>query len=186
MICRAASAAAERTAGPIDGVVDEPAEIDAYGPRAESPSDEVDAVERQAELLGRDLRHRGRGAGADVLHRGDHGRAPVGAEAHPGVRGRAAAAVPDLARQADAALPRPFAPRAHLVPPLPVRLGAPVALHQVLRGVRPVVGRSARSSAAAARADRCQLRGQLVEQALEPERALDEARARGTPSSAAC
>ena len=37
-ICRAASAAAERTAGPIDGIVDEPAEIDAYGPRAESPS----------------------------------------------------------------------------------------------------------------------------------------------------
>src|SRR5437764_3747720 len=38
MICRAASAAAARTAGPIDGVVDEPAEIDAYGPRAESPT----------------------------------------------------------------------------------------------------------------------------------------------------
>src|SRR5688500_1691165 len=37
MICRAASAAADRTAGPIDGTVDEPAEIDAYGPRAESP-----------------------------------------------------------------------------------------------------------------------------------------------------
>src|SRR5215510_8517437 len=34
----AASAAADRTAGPIDGVVDEPAEMDAYGPRAESPS----------------------------------------------------------------------------------------------------------------------------------------------------
>ena len=27
-----------RTAGPIDGNVEEPAEIDAYGPRAESPS----------------------------------------------------------------------------------------------------------------------------------------------------
>src|ERR687886_2604047 len=39
MICRLASAAAARTAGPIDGVVDEPAEIDAYGPRAESPSE---------------------------------------------------------------------------------------------------------------------------------------------------
>ena len=38
MICRAASAAAERTAGPIEGVVEDPAEIDAYGPRAESPS----------------------------------------------------------------------------------------------------------------------------------------------------
>ena len=30
--------AAERTAGPIDGIVDEPAESVAYGPRAESPS----------------------------------------------------------------------------------------------------------------------------------------------------
>ena len=38
MIWRAASAAAARTAGPIEGVVDEPAEIEAYGPRAESPS----------------------------------------------------------------------------------------------------------------------------------------------------
>ena len=40
-ICRRASAAAARTAGPIDGVVDEPAEIVAYGPRAESPSETV-------------------------------------------------------------------------------------------------------------------------------------------------
>ena len=40
-ICRRASAAAARTAGPIDGVVDEPAEIDANGPRAESPSETV-------------------------------------------------------------------------------------------------------------------------------------------------
>src|SRR3954449_4065901 len=38
MIWRPASAAAARTAGPIEGVVEEPAEIDAYGPRAESPS----------------------------------------------------------------------------------------------------------------------------------------------------
>ena len=37
-ICSRASAAAARTAGPIDGSVDEPAEMDAYGPRAESPS----------------------------------------------------------------------------------------------------------------------------------------------------
>ena len=41
MICRFASAAAARTAGPIDGIVDEPAEIAAYGPRAESPSETV-------------------------------------------------------------------------------------------------------------------------------------------------
>ena len=38
-ICRAASAAAARTAGPIDGVVEEPAETEAYVPRAESPSE---------------------------------------------------------------------------------------------------------------------------------------------------
>src|SRR6266540_1781694 len=38
MICRAASCAAARTAGPMLGTVEEPAEIDAYGPRAESPS----------------------------------------------------------------------------------------------------------------------------------------------------
>src|SRR4029078_8354144 len=35
---RAARRAADRTAAPIEGVVDDPAEIDAYGPRAESPS----------------------------------------------------------------------------------------------------------------------------------------------------
>src|SRR3954449_13240508 len=38
MIWRFASAAAARTAGPTDGVVDEPAESVAYGPRAVSPS----------------------------------------------------------------------------------------------------------------------------------------------------
>src|SRR5438876_8677832 len=38
MIWRFASAAAARTAGPTDGVVDEPAERVAYGPRALSPS----------------------------------------------------------------------------------------------------------------------------------------------------
>jgi hypothetical protein len=38
MICCFASAAAARTAGPTDGVVDDPAESVAYGPRALSPS----------------------------------------------------------------------------------------------------------------------------------------------------
>jgi len=38
-IWRFASAAAERVAGPIDGIVEEPAERVAYGPRAESPSE---------------------------------------------------------------------------------------------------------------------------------------------------
>ena len=37
-ICSRASAAAARTAGPTDGVVDEPALSVAYGPRSESPS----------------------------------------------------------------------------------------------------------------------------------------------------
>ena len=36
-----------------------------------------DAVDRQAELLGRDLRHRRPGAGADVLHRRQDGRRAV-------------------------------------------------------------------------------------------------------------
>ena len=41
MICRAASGAAARTAGPMRGIVEEPAEMAAYGPRAESPIDTV-------------------------------------------------------------------------------------------------------------------------------------------------
>src|SRR4029450_6222211 len=101
--------AAHQPAGPIDGVVDEPAEIDAYGPRAVSPMtkstrssgnpsssagiranavavpgrahDDIEAVERHPKLLARDLRHRGRGARADVLHSGDHRCAPVRAHA---------------------------------------------------------------------------------------------------------
>src|SRR5205823_9053062 len=97
-------------------------------------------AERNPELLCGDLRHRRPRAGADVRHRGRDGRPPVGAAADPGVRGRATPAVPDLARHADAVLPRPFRPRADLVPPLPVSLGAAVALEEVLRGVRPVVG----------------------------------------------
>ena len=67
---------------------------------------DLDAVDRQAELLGGDLLHRRLRAGADVLHRRHDLRAPVGAEPDPRVRGRAAAAVPDLRREADAALPR--------------------------------------------------------------------------------
>ena len=74
------------------------------------PERDPDVVERQPQLLGGDLRHRGPGAGADVLHRRDHRRAPVRADAHPGVGRRAAAAVPDLAREADAALPRALGP----------------------------------------------------------------------------
>ena len=42
--------------------------------------DEVDVLQREAQLLRRDLRHRGAGAGADVLHRRDHGGAGLGVD----------------------------------------------------------------------------------------------------------
>ena len=72
-------------------------------------------------------------------------------------------------------LPRPLAPRAHLVAPLPVLLGAAVALHQVLRRVRLVVGRVRVVEAPQLERVQVELRRELVEQALEPERPLDEA-----------
>src|SRR5439155_21071495 len=99
---------------------------------------DLDVVNRNTELLRGDLRHRGARPGADVLHRRDDRRAAVRADADPRVRGRSAAAVPDLAREADAVLPWTLAARADLVTPLPVLLRAAVTLHQVLRGVRPV------------------------------------------------
>ena len=80
----------------------------AYGPRAVSPSETRDPVERQAQLLGRDLRHGRPRARPDVLHRRDDRRPSVRADPHPGVRGWAAAAVPDLAREADTAAPGAF------------------------------------------------------------------------------
>ena len=80
-------------------------------------------------------------------------------------------------READAALPRSVAARAHLVAPLPVRLGAAVALEQVLRRERAAVGEVGVRVVAAPQLERVdvELRRELVEQALEPERALDEA-----------
>jgi hypothetical protein len=156
------------------GTVDEPAEIDAYGPRAEH---DLHPVERHAELLGRDLRHRGPRARADVLHRRDHRHAAVLVDAHEGVRRRAPTAEPDLAPHSDAPLPGALAARAHLMPPLPVRLREPVALHEVLGRERAAVrlGIEMVDAAQLQRID-VELRGELVEQALEPERPLDESR----------
>ena len=133
-------------------------------------------LERDAELLGSDLRHRRARAGADVLHRRDHRRAAVGAEPHPRVRGRAAAAVPDLARHPDPALPDGVRPGAHLVPPLPVRLRLAVALLEILGGERRAVVRARVVAAPQLERIDSELRGELVDQALEPERPLDEAR----------
>ena len=131
--------AAARTAGPIDGVVDEPAEIDAYGPRAESPSARSDAGRAAARApRPRSALIAVARAGADVLHRRDDRRAPVGAEPHPRVRGRPAAAVPDLATRGRRRASTVARSRARTSSRrCPVRLGAPVALHQVLRRVRP-------------------------------------------------
>jgi hypothetical protein len=115
----------------MDGIV-KAGEIDAYG-RARCRRRDLDAVERQPELFGRDLLHRRLRPGADVLHGRDDRCAPVGAEPDPRVRRRAAAAVPDLRGEADAVLPGRVAARTHLGAPRPVLLGALVALHQVLR-----------------------------------------------------
>ena len=176
-ICRRASAAAARTAGPIDGIVDEPAEIEANGPAGRVAQRDGDVLERDAELLGGDLRHRGPRAGADVLHRRDDRRVAVRADADPGVARRPAAAVPDLRRHPDAALHRVGRAGAHLVPALPVRLGAPVALEQVLADVRACRRPASWFGVVAApqleRVD-VELGRELVEQALEPERPLDE------------
>ena len=137
----------------------------------------LDVVERQAELLRRDHRHRRAGARADVLHRRDDVRAAVGAEAHPGVAGRAAAAVPDLARHPHAALPDLVRARAHLLSPRPVRLRAAIALHQALRREGSAVHRVGMRVVELPQLERVdpELRRELVEQALERPRPLDEA-----------
>ena len=175
-ICSRASAAAARTAGPIDGSVDEPAEMDAYGPRAESPrttSTRSSGSRSSSAAICAIAVLRAR---ADVLHRRDHGGAAVGADPHPGVRGRPAAAVPDLRRHPDAALPHGVRPRTHLVAPLPVRLGALVALLELLRRDRRPLVRHRVVAAAQLERIHVELCGELVDDALEPERPLDEAR----------
>ena len=145
-------------------------------------------LERDAELFGGDLRHRRLRPRADVLHRRDDGRVAVGADADPRVARRAAAAVPDLRRHPDAALDGVGRARAHLVAALPVRLGAAVALEQLLarctaaRRLRPGRRSCFRRSSSGSRSS---FEASSSSSALEPERPLDEARARGTPSSAA-
>ena len=155
----------------------------AGGDRRERPSGGVAELdphlrERHAELLRGDLRHRGARARADVLHRRDDGHARVGADAHPGIRRRPAAAVPDLAREPDAVLPRLVGAGAHLVAPLPVGLGPAVALEQALRGEGPPVEHVQVGVVPPPQLERVEpeLRAELVEQALEPERPLDEPR----------
>ena len=61
------------------------------------PRLDANAVERQAELLGRHLREHGRDARADVLRSRDDRREAIGAEADERVCRRPAAAPPDLA-----------------------------------------------------------------------------------------
>jgi hypothetical protein len=69
-----------------------------------------------------------------------------------------------------------------------VRLGAAIALHQVLRRRTAAVEEVGVRVVRAPQLERVELelRGELVEQALEPERALDEPRRAGRPRSAAC
>ena len=105
-ICRFASAAAARTAGPHRRRRRRAARERCVRPARRVAGRHGHVLERDPELLGRDLRERRLRAGADVLHRGDDGRAAVGADAHPRVARRAAAAVPDLRRHPDAALDR--------------------------------------------------------------------------------
>ena len=133
-------------------------------------------LERDAELLGGDLCHRGARAGADVLHRRDDLHAAVRAQADPGVRRWSATAVPDLRGETDAVLPRSLAARTHLVALRPVRLRAPVALFEILGGERTVVDPVGAGVVATAQLERVevQLRRQLVEEAFERECALDE------------
>ena len=187
MICRLASAAAARTAGPIDGVVDEPAEIAAYGPRAESPSVTVTCSSGMPS------------SSAAICAIAVFVPVPmsciavttvdaaVGADSGPRVAGRAAAAVPDLRRHPDAALDGVGRTRAHLVAALPVRLGAAVALHQLLRAERDArrPGPCRRSFCAAARAGRCRASRRARPGAPRGRTCPRRTRARGTPSSAA-
>ena len=88
----------------------------------------------------------------------------------------AAGAEPDLARHADAVPPRPLRARPHFLALRPVRLGARVALHQVLGGERPVLDYVTVGVVEAPHLERIhlQLGGELVQQALEAERPLDE------------
>ena len=140
---------------------------------------DLHVVDGQTELFRGDLRHGGRAAGADVLHRGDDRDSGVGAR--PGPRrttaGRRPRTRPGSPVRRRASRSRPSSARTCLAP-RPVRLGAPVALQKVLGRERPLVHRVVLRVVAAAELQRIEveLRGELVHQALEAERALHESR----------
>ena len=99
---------------------------------------DANAIEREAELLGRhDLCSRQR-AGTDVLDSGDHRCVPVGVEPHRRVRRRPAATPPDLRRAAHAALePVPLCRSQHFAVGPAGELRRPVvASKELLAGVR--------------------------------------------------
>ena len=139
----------------------------------------LDAVEREAELLGGDLRHRRPRAGADVLHRGDDVRAAVGADADPCVaraaRRRRTRSGWRARRRASRSRPSARAPRP--AAPSAARRGGstPSGSWPSTAGRRSC--RRARSSAGAARAGRCRAarRARRAGTRARP-RALDEAR----------
>ena len=135
--CRAVSAAAARTAGPIDGIVDEPAEIDAYGPRDVSP----------AEISTRSIGSPSSSAAICCIAVFEP--VPMSCIA---VTTCARPSAPSLIHAYEGGPPPPYQicdamptprfhvrslHRLHLVAALPVLLRALVALHQVLRRVRP-------------------------------------------------
>src|SRR4051812_40665740 len=139
MICRFASAAAARTAGPTDGVVDEPAESVAYGPRALSPRTTSTrssgtpsssaaicaiAVRVPVPMSCIAVTTVSRPSEVTRAHAYDGGPPPPY----------------QICDAIDAVLPRRVRARAHRVAAVPVLLRQVVALHQVLGGEgRPVV-----------------------------------------------
>ena len=143
--------------------------------------------ERDPELLGRDLGERRLHAGADVLSGSDHGRVAVRADADPGVARRPAAAPPDLRGEPDSALHRVGRAGAHLVAALPVRLGAAVALEQVLARVLAPLTRLGVGVVAAAQLERVELRAspRARRAGIRARTSPPRSRAPGTPSSAA-
>ena len=139
------------------------------------------AVERQAELLGGDLRERRRHAGADVLRARDDRDHAVVAHAHERVRRRAAAAPPDLTGGAQAALAAvgvlALAQRVALRPA--GQLGGAVdAGLEVLGRVRQAADLVDIDVVGAPQVERVERerRGELVERALVAERALHDPR----------
>ena len=139
------------------------------------------AVERQAELLGGDHRERRRHARADVLRaRHDRDEAVV-AHAHERVRGRAAAAPPDLAggaEAADAAVGVLAIAQRVAVGPSRQLGGAVDAGREILRGVGQAAVLVDVDVVGAAQRERIhrQRERELVDRALVAERPLHHAR----------